>query len=581
MTSFLHRGLFAMLLAVVPSFLVAQTVAFPGAEGFGAHATGGRGGRVIEVTNLNADTSAGSFWKALRTPGTDPITIVFRVSGTIKYKDSNFVVTRSNITIAGQTAPGDGICIRKTKMYFASTITTPCSNVIIRYLRFRAGDEAKKSFASLDVENATNIIIDHCSISWSMEENMDNYDTHNTTVQYCILSEGLYYSYNIKGSRAYGAAWGGQNASFHHNLFAHNNSRSPRMEGCRSHDTCSLSDFRNNVIYNYAKGSAIYGGEVEIRDTLNKKTPFCHINWINNYYQPGPATSSTQYIAQPYYNDGSGTTYGYGQWYFSGNYMAGGSSNATTINANNWAGVDSSKITSISNIKSDTAFTVDSVTTQSAQDAYALVLASAGASLPKRDTVDGRIIAQMKGDYPYFASGAYGTNKGIIDSQDSVGGWPVLNSLTPAPDTDHDGIPDYWEIANGLNPADSTDGAIITTDGYSNLEHYLNAIVAGTAMTTGIQSDKNSVPSKFALSQNYPNPFNPTTNISYQLPVSGHVSLKVFDLLGREVALLVNEQKFAGTYTATFNATNLSSGVYFYQLKIGNLVTTKKMLLMK
>jgi hypothetical protein len=282
---------------------------------------------------------------------------------------------------------------------------------------------------------------------------------------------------------------------------------------------------------------------------------------------------------QPDTNDGSGTTYVYGKWYLSGNYMASGSY-ASALNADNWTGVDSSKGGKPSLIKSDTAFTVDSVTTQSAQDAYTTVLESVGASLPRRDTVDARIIDQVKGLNTTFASGTYGTNEGIIDTQDSVGGWPTLYSSTAPSDSDHDGIPDAWETAHGLNPYDSTDANTLDAQGYTMLEEYLNTITTDTSTTTATETAA-AVIKEFKLEQNYPNPFNPTTTIAYQIPKQSSVTLKVYDLLGKEVATLVHETKTAGSYKAVFNGARLSSGIYFYKLTAGTYASVKKLMLVK
>ena len=247
----------------------AQLIAFPGAEGYGKYTSGGRNGRVIEVTNLNGDESAGSLRAALNTPGTDPITIVFKLSGTISLTKGLVKVGRSNMTIAGQTAPGDGICIKNGYLKFSG------SNLIIRYMRLRPGDEAGLSdLSSLGNENSKNVIIDHCSLSWSNEESHTCYDNKYITVQWCILSEGLYNSFDSKGARSYGSQWGGQYASYHHNLLAHNASRSPRVNGSRSHDTVAVCDFRNNVIFNWGKSGAIYGAELEVNSPEAK----CSVN---------------------------------------------------------------------------------------------------------------------------------------------------------------------------------------------------------------------------------------------------------------------------------------------------------------
>jgi pectate lyase len=469
MNTKLFSFLFSIILGGVLA-LNAQQIAFPGAEGYGKYTTGGRGGKVVEVTNLedmdaNGKTIPGSLRAALGTPGSNPITIVFRVSGNISVKKGPFKVDRSNMTIAGQTAPGDGICIRDGYLKFSG------SNLIIRYMRFRPGDEMNLADLScLGNENSRNIIIDHCSLSWSNEESHTCYDNKYTTVQWCILSESLYKSYDSKGARSYASQWGGQYASYHHNLIANNASRSPRINGCRSHDTVALCDFRNNVIFNWGKAGAVYGGEVEIASPDAK----CNVNWVNNYYKPGPATSADLWFAAPSYESHPGTAKAYAKWYFAGNYMEG---NGKGMNTDNWLGVDVAKVGSAINIKATSEFPVSSITTQTAQEAYVSVINKAGAILPKRDAVDLRIIGEVKGAIPMTGSGTYGERKGIIDSQKATEGWPALKSETAPVDSDHDGMPDAWEKSKGLNPNNPADAnGDDNKDGFTNLEEYLNTL---------------------------------------------------------------------------------------------------------
>lgn len=439
------------------SFSQAQ-IAFPGAEGFGKYSTGGRGGRVVEVTSLddldeNGEPVPGSFRSAVNTEGTDPITIVFRVSGNIELEEE-IKNNRSNITIAGQTAPGEGVAFKD------HTIKLSGDNLIIRYVRFRPGDLLGVETTALNIENAKNVIVDHCSMSWSVEENMGFYDNVNSTVQWCILSEGLYDSHDPKGKRSYGSQWGGQYSSYHHNLFAHNYSRSPRINGSRAHDTIALVDFRNNVIFNWGRSGAIYGGEEQIPGGKNET------NFVNNYYIPGPATSDDLYFASPSLVTVDGERQGYGAWYFSGNYMEGVEGD---MNTHNWIGVDVEEVGSIENIRAEEEFKVSPVETQSAQEAFDLVLQHAGAILPERDEVDQRIVAEVREEVEV-------TGNGIIDSQEEVGGWPELRSTTAPPDSDKDGMPDAWETEQGLNPSDPQDGNAVAPNGYTNLEVYLNEI---------------------------------------------------------------------------------------------------------
>jgi pectate lyase len=250
--------------------------AFPSAEGYGMWATGGRGGMVVEVTNLLDDaagTTEGSLRWALKQYSSSPLTVVFRVSGVIQLVADLRVNRSYGTTIAGQTAPGDGICIRGAKCNFGG-----CKNLVIRHLRFRIGLKGDTLFApggSIGIENASDWIIDHCTFGWSGEENMTIYDNNNTTVQWCILHEGLYACGHAKGARSYGSQWGGQTATYHHNLLAHNVSRTPRFNGARSNDINVLIDYVNNVNYNWGKQNSCYGGDIENRTH--------RVNFVNNY----------------------------------------------------------------------------------------------------------------------------------------------------------------------------------------------------------------------------------------------------------------------------------------------------------
>lgn len=464
MLAFIRYSLILLFVTAITHGSFSQQLAFPGAEGYGKFTSGGRGGRVIEVTNLNGDESPGSLRAALNTPGNDPITIVFRVSGNISLNKGLVKVGRSNITLAGQTAPGDGVCIKNGCLKFSG------DNLIIRYMRFRPGDEAGLAdLSALGTENCKNVIIDHCSLSWSNEESHTSYDNKFITVQWCILSESLYSSFDTKGARSYASQWGGQYASYHHNLIASNVSRSPRVNGARSHDTVALCDYRNNVIYNWGKSGAVYGGELEVNSPLAK----CNINWVNNYYKPGPATSAKHYFVAPSYESRKGAAKGYAKWFFSGNVMEG----EAAMNQDNWKGVDVTKVGSAENIRANEEFEVEKPFTESAEDAYVSVLAKAGAIFPVRDAVDTRVVAEASGKTAPIGSGAYGQNKGIIDSQKSIGGWPELKSSTAPQDADHDGMPDAWEKKNHLDPTNPEDRNKLLSDGYTMLEKYVNELV--------------------------------------------------------------------------------------------------------
>lgn len=440
-----------LLLSFRVSCVYAQLPAFPGAEGFGRFTTGGRGGAVYIVTNLEDSVvkpPEGSLRWALNKQG--PKTIVFAVSGTINLR-KRLHISKGDVTIAGQTAPGDGICIK------GETVSIEADNVIIRHIRFRCGNEiqGEEPKDALSCIRNKNIIVDHCSMSWSVDEAGSFYDNQDFTLQWCILSESLYEAGHPKGEHGYGGIWGGKGASFHHNLLASHTSRLPRFCGARYHpDTreSEIVDFRNNVIFNWGFNSS-YGGEMGQQ------------NMVNNYYKPGPATKKNVIarIVEPFDS--------LGRWYISGNYMKG----SKKVTYDNWDGGVQGDYSGAKDIRVDRPFNYAPVMTQSPIKAYRSVLKNAGATLPRRDIIDLRIIREtMTGKCAYGDS--YGPATGVIDSQNSVGGWPVLNTYGVRPDSDSDGMPDAWEIKNGLNPANPDDRNNIATSGYTMLEEYINGI---------------------------------------------------------------------------------------------------------
>ncbi len=432
--------------------------AFPGAEGFGRFTTGGRGGAVIEVTNLN-DSGSGSLRAAVNTPGAR--TIVFRVSGTI-YLNSPLSINQGDVTIAGQTAPGDGICLANY------TLSVNANNVIIRYIRSRMGDNFDQEADAFSARYVSNMIIDHCSFSWGIDEVASMYLNHNTSFQWNIVSESFFRSVHDKGDHGYGGIWGGDSASFLHNMLIHHTSRNPRFNGARYElGWNEYVDFRNNAIYNWGFNSA-YGGDPNEDDGAK-----AHINVVNNYYKYGPATGagSMKYrVVNP-----SGNGQGYSLWYVDGNYTWG----YPQVTEDNWRfGVQGLNQTIKDEIKVDDPFPFHTDSTMSAEVAFEHVLARVGAVLPARDANDSRLVMEAcTGTAAY--GGAYSNDPvGIIDSQGEVGGWPTLNSTTPPDDTDHDGMPDAWETNRGLNPNDPTDrNGDDNNNGYTNLEEYLNSLV--------------------------------------------------------------------------------------------------------
>ncbi len=471
-----RMGVFYLMLALSVSLYgqAGRTPAFPGAEGGGMYTTGGRGGKVIYVTSLQDTNTEGTLRWAVGQSGKR--TIVFHVSGIIAL-NSTLEIKNGDLTIAGQTAPGDGICIKNY-----STVVK-ANNVIIRFIRFRMGDEKKTEDDALWGREQKNIIIDHCSMSWSTDECASFYDNENFTMQWCILSESLRNSVHDKGKHGYGAIWGGKTASFHHNLLAHHDSRNPRMCGSRysNRPDLELVDFRNNVIYNWGANSG-YAGEGG------------NYNFVNNYYKPGPASSNRTRIFQPNADDGSNSQSAgvWGVFYVSGNYM---SSSASATN-DNWQGITpnpSSK--NKDELKAIIPFQVPEVTTHDASTAYAKVKNLAGASL-SRDAVDERIIHEVT-DSTFTYTGSNGSSKGLIDSQTDVGGWPEYRSVTPPVDSDNDGIPDGWLATHypGKQASDYND------EGYTYLEVYLNSLVANITneelsdpVFTGITFPERNVP---------------------------------------------------------------------------------------
>lgn len=418
-----------------------SVLAFPGAEGYGKYTTGGRGGKVFVVNNLN-DHGPGSLREAINTPG--PRIVVFAVSGTIAL-ESKLTIKNNDITIAGQTAPGDGICIRNY------TTTVDADNVIVRYMRFRMGDERKYEDDSFNGRGHAHIMIDHCSMSWSIDETASFYYMKYFTMQWCLIAESLDNSFHSKGPHGYGGIWGGELATFHHNLLASHTSRNPRFSGSSTvpNPPDELVDFENNVIFNWG-GNSTYGGEKG------------RYNMINNYYKPGPATVKT-------YNRILNPWEPFGLYYLSGNVMVGDDK----VTADNWRGVQGQKGEAVGGAKADAPFNTMPINLQSAADAYQSVLTKVGANLV-RDAVDLRILRDVVTGKPREGK----DSNGIIDSQTDVGGWPELKSLPAPQDTDHDGIPDEWERRHGLNPDDANDALGYKLDPhYTNIEVYLNELV--------------------------------------------------------------------------------------------------------
>jgi hypothetical protein len=416
-------------------------LAFPGAEGFGKYTSGGRGGKVLIVSSLN-DSGPGSLREAVEQE--EPRIILFSVSGNIEL-ESSLEIKSGNLTIAGQSAPGDGICIRNYPVEIKS------DNIIIRYIRSRLGDRHEQEADAVSAIRNKDIIVDHCSFSWASDEAASFYDNENFTLQWSIISESLNSSVHYKGEHGYGGIWGGKGASFHHNLLAHHKSRLPRFNGARTfkkdQPELELVDFRNNVIYNW-KSNNSYAGERGRH------------NMVNNYYKPGPATdkSKRDRIVDPWEP--------YGTFYLSGNYLEGNAE----VSRDNSKGVAAEEP---AQVLIHEPHQVVEIPEHSAEAAFRAVLAGAGASL-RRDAVDRRIVEETeKGSATYGEGG-----NGIIDSQQEVGGWPELQNNQAPKDQDKDGMADAWEEKHGLNPQESGDAAAYSLDKqYTNIEVYLNSLV--------------------------------------------------------------------------------------------------------
>ena len=503
--------------------------AFPGAEGGGMYTTGGRGGKVYHVTKLTDDGTVGTLRHAVEQSGAR--TIVFDVAGTIELS-KGLEIKKGDLTIAGQTAPGDGICLRD----FPVTIKT--DNVIIRYLRFRLGDaNVSDGDDTIWGRYQQNIILDHCSMSWCVDECASFYANKNFTMQWCLLGESLHNSGHSKGSHGYGGIWGGAPASFHHNLLAHHDSRNPRFDEPNAYDFTGLKngvdatnsgasgfsndermiDFRNNVVYNFCNYSA-YGGEG------------AHINFVGNYYKWGPAsvnglgkTISTSgkegtdtghrreyfYQVDCAYTTG-GVTYDAGptQVYYRGNTLDTSVSDASkgaAVTADNSLGfttknASKSELGDAGYPTTPFAIAADGrncrMTEHTADRAFEQTLLYAGASL-SRDAVDKRLVDDVKNGKANVMEGSNGSKNGVIDRpSDTVAasqafgevasdGYPVLTATDEeiaraATDSDGDGIPDYYEELFGLDKNNAADGKTKTLDPkglYTNLEVYLHYLV--------------------------------------------------------------------------------------------------------
>ncbi len=443
-----------------------ELLAFPTAEGYGKNTVGGRGGTVYEVTNLN-DSGEGSLRAAIEANG--PRTVIFRVSGTIDLK-SNLCIRNPYITIAGQTAPGDGICLKRYSLQIGA------DEVIIRYIRVRPGDESGVELDAISGRYKKNIILDHISASWSVDETLSLYHCENVTIQWCMATESMYMSVHGKGNHGFGGIWGSNYSTYHHNLLAHHSSRNPRWAS-----GCGHNDYRNNVLYNWGYNSS-YGGEIV--QSGNQRFNGIWINYADNYFKPGPATLTGNIFCRILSPSGNNEQ-DCGKWYVAGNVVEGNEA----VSADNWnGGAQPAKGDAVKPyLKLDQPWDAMKINTQSAKKAYEAVLKDAGCSLPVRDAVDKRIVDEVRNGNATYEGPTYkekhahrlgnsSVKCGIIDTQTDVGGWPELKSAEAPVDSDHDGMPDEWETAHGLNPKNAADGAEKFTDGYTYLEKYLHTL---------------------------------------------------------------------------------------------------------
>lgn len=566
--------LLALICTMLPIGVTeAQQLAFPGADGYGKHTTGGRGGEVYYVTRTDDcsdnDLVEGTLRWALRHDnGGKPRTILFATSGTI-YLTSKLKFAHPDVSILGQTAPGGGITIT------GYPLNITANNVIIRYVRFRAGDIPDKSFTGLDMENCDNVILDHCSMTWSMEECLTAYDTDYTTVQWCIIGESLYNSKNSKGGRAYAMQWGGEHSTMHHTLITNSMSRAPRFNGVRNvstnpgdHDQKVDSEFANNVMFN-CKSS--YGGE---------NNPDCkgynRVYMINNYWRPGPATAN-RYFTSP--------STPYGEWYLNGNMFEKSSKYAPsttawsdaeiekvnndnyygTVEGNSSRGIDITGTNAETYLLKELPYALSGMEYEAADEAYRNVTTKAGASLPRYDEVDSRLLAEAAGTAdPKYKGG--NNSLGIIDSPDDItlsySDTYVANGTTYnnmprmfiegqdkyMVDSDADGMPDGYEDEMGFDKNDAADGAATASNGYTNLENYLNGVADGTIDKT-----------KYETSSVYVEPgpeVVPPENVTAVFSVSdknveGTVPASITAAYGETITIPVNTSLYKEGYTLT------------------------------
>lgn len=543
----MNKSFFSIIIFMLAAMVLqAQTPAFPGAGGGGMYTTGGRGGKVLYVTSLDDNTNVGTLRWAIGQSGAR--TIMFKVSGTIAL-NSSLRINNGNVTIAGQTAPGDGICIKNYELFVNA------DNVIIRFIRFRLGnDKPEVESDAIWGRYRKNIIIDQCSMSWSIDECASFYSNENFSLQWCIIAESLNNAGHAKGAHGYGGIWGGKNASFHHNLIAHHNSRNPRFNGWKRSGLSYTNpldeervDFRNNVIYNWGDNSS-YGGEAAGK-----------YNIVNNYFKYGPATKSNVRSRITQVDVDASSSYGqrHGTYFIEGNFVFGNAS----VTSNNWSGVSYATGASQANARTTTPFVTTPIAEHTAEVAFDRVLDYAGVSLV-RDRIDARIATEARNGTATY-SGSVTKRPGIIDNPNDVGGYPTYNTATAPTDSDNDGIPDGW-LDTHFPGKKATD---LNAEGYTYLEVYINSFVShiveareNGAVVAGIFNNKWEN-ANFELKTSHDKSNGRLTLVTD----TRMLTVRLLDISGRIIAVYTpNDERFE------INTSHLSASVYIISVLNAN-----------
>ncbi len=519
-----------------------QIPAFPGAEGFGANTIGGRGGQVLKVTNLD-DHGPGSLRAAIETEG--PRIIIFEVGGIINL-ETELSVRNPFITIAGQSAPGDGICLR------GECLRIYTHDVVIRYIRSRPGDidfGVSNEWEAIDAMSvqgdAYNVVIDHCSLSWAVDENIDVWQrAHDITIQHCILAEALKHSKHPKGAHSMGMIIGSKatRVSVHHNLFAHNNDRNPHMNGR------SVVDFRNNIVYNPG------GVAMDVGAARNQV-----LNYVNNQIIDGPNTNLLgDIVIRNLARD-------LPKVYISGNIGVNATFKKVYTYSNSSEDILSFRspedLAVIQELELSEPYTAPEVTTVPASALKSYLLNNVGATLPRRDPVDAEVIRDVQK-----------RGHGMVNHKNTLLAWPPYESGFAFLDSDNDGMPDHWEEAFNLDPNKPDHNQDSDNDGYTNIEEYLNQtspVLTGAIAPASSNSPLNiddvsiSTPSlNFEFIEYFPNPFIDKLDMKFSVNQPSQVSIRVFNMLGREVNELVNSFLYEGKYEIIWDSTNMKAGLY-------------------